>query len=785
LTCNDAPREITISVRELAEWAYPEGDLESAFQRRGKAQKAVHAHKKLQADRPAAYQREVVVETRVEERDFSLLLRGRIDGVLREDGRTVVEEIKTTYEALEHMTPHRSHVAQAKLYAHIYGSKKKLEPIEIHLTYYNLGTGEIRQFPLSGNRRDLNRFFLGTVSSYLNALREQDRRREVRNASIRNLTFPYPAYRQGQESFADEVSQGIIEGNKLFARAPTGIGKTAAVLYPAVKSMADGMCDRIFYLTARTTTRHIAEATLRRMRENGAKVKSVTLTAKAKICFLEEEICVPGKCPFAKDYYVRVGDALRESARQEELDRQGIEKYAAKHRVCPFEFSLDAALGADCIICDYNYLFDPRVFLRRFFVSPKERFIFLIDEAHNLVDRTRQMYSASLEKRDFLSLLRRVDQESSPELFAGLDGINASLLAIRKEMMANHFVQEVAPEFLAELLYQVREQVEEVLALPEAIGTRDELLSLYFDVVHYLRIYELYDSHFATLFEKSGSNIRVKLLCLDTSSFIREKTDLGRSTVFFSATLLPEDFYRRLLGGGADDPFIQVPSPFPRRNLCLVLDDTVSTKLPDRPASISKIVGHIDAATRKEGNYLLFFPSYAYMEDVHREFLKICGSLRVVKQERDMSESQREEFLSRFSPQTDSTLVAFAVMGGIFGESIDLAGDRLTGVIVVGVGHPAIGVERNLILEYFESELGEGYSFAYVFPGFNRVAQAMGRLIRTEADRGVALLIDSRFSNSLYSRLFPPEWRGALRVTRPAELLELVTEFWRNEVLKA
>lgn len=743
----------------------------------------------MQNSRGDSYQKEVRVSYLMDESlsGITLEIHGRIDGIFLENDAVVIEEIKSTRQKLEELNPAENgiHFAQAKIYAFIYADQHKLEKIELHLTYYQLTEHQSKTFTREYTQIQLKEFFEDTVNRYLERTREIYNWKEVRDSTLLELSFPFSSYRQGQESFMEEVSQAVEFGYNLFVQAPTGLGKTLAALYPAIKALGQGCCSKIFYLTARTTTREAAQNALDLLRQTGLRLKSITLTAKEKVCCKPEKICDPEYCEFIAGYFDRLKDATRDIFSHDKFTRELIDDYAQKHKLCPFEFSLDLSLVSDCIICDYNYFFDPQVYLARYFSVPKQPFVFLVDEAHNLVERSRDMYSADLEKKEFLNLKRFVNKSDYPHLQAALEELNTYFLKMRKSLELKEEKLEMKKEIsleLTDLLEDFREPAEALLSESQRFTFRDELTDLYYRVVFFLKIYDLAQKSdaYVAIYKQQGNNVRIKQLCLDASQMIRQMTDKGVSTVFFSATLSPPEYFFRLLGGNDDeDSVFQLASPFSPENLCLCIVDNISTKYRVRQYSYDIIAEYLFLYLRqRKGNYLLFFPSYQYLEEVFVRFKLLALDLDTMKQERSMTEPERDLFLAKFVADREKTLAGFVVMGGIFGESIDLPGERLSGAAVIGVGLPQVNRERDLIRQYFDHISGDGFHYAYTFPGMNRVLQAAGRIIRTEQDRGSLLLIDDRFSSTLYQKLYPKEWQNINIIRNKEQLIEVVREFW-------
>ncbi len=774
-----------VSVVSLVEFVLSSGDLTpGGFQRRDRAQLGTQGHKVVQRSRPGDYESEVEVTYRVEDAVLPLEIQGRIDGLYAGRVPVILEEIKTTTLSLELIEEGHNplHWAQAQCYAYIIARQHKLAGVIIHLTYYHLDSRQEKTFARHYLLAELEPFFLGLVTPYLGWFRKMHTLQAGRDRSIRVLDFPYAAYRPGQREMAVAVYKTIRSGGRLFVQSPTGVGKTIAALFPAVKALEQCLADKIFYLTAKTSGRLAAEQALEVMRRAGLELRSVTLTAKEKICFCPPVNCDPEVCPFARDYFGKAKLALEEICRQQAFTRPVIEAIARQYELCPFEFSLDLALWVDCILCDYNYVFDPRVYLHRFFDYCREDYLFLVDEAHNLPDRARGMYSAELEKKAVLGLQRAL-KPHLPGLAAQLKAINAALLEKRKACQAEGrpaMVEHAPPEDLLRSVRAFSQKAEDWLALNQPAPFRQELLEFYFLCSNYLRTAESFDTCYVSYFEYLGQgNLRAKLFCLDPAPMLAGPLERSRATIFYSATLLPMEYFMKLLTGSTEHPRQVFPSPFPVENVRLLIHDGIATRYTRRADSYATIAGTIEAVCRAHaGNYLVFFPSYAYLAAVLALLKERLPEEQLLVQERSMTEAEREAFLACFSASSGETLVGLAVMGGVFGEGIDLVGERLIGAVVVGVGVPQVCLENDLIKSYFDQHNGSGFAYAYQYPGFNRVLQATGRVIRTENDRGVIILIDERFSQPRYRRLFPAHWRGAKVVTSAGEITEALACFW-------
>ncbi|GAB6155233.1 ATP-dependent DNA helicase [Desulfosporosinus burensis] len=771
-----------VSVRNLVEFVLMHGDIKPGSIGASRAQEGTKAHQYVQKISGAEYLPEVTLSYVYS----NLEVKGRADGVIKSDSGACIDEIKTTSLDLDLIDEafNDLHWAQALCYAFMYAVQEGLETVETQLTYFQLDTAQTKKFKKTFSQAELSEFFFNLAECYLAWAYHLQEWAEKRDASIRKTQFPFTTYRPGQRELAVAVYQTVKHSQKLFAQAPTGIGKTMATLFPALKAMAEGLTSQIFYLTAKTITRTVAEKALTDLHTQGLAIKRLTLTAKRKLCFLPESTCLPEDCPYAQGFYDRVRVAVEDAFEEDSWSRQVIEEYARKHSICPFEFSLEMANWADVVICDYNYVFDPRVYLKRFFLEGGE-YTFLVDEAHNLVDRAREMFSAEVSKESWLKL-KRLTKEDDARLTKSLSKVNSALVKEKKLCSeaegSGERIEKEPPAKLLQALRQFVKEAERFLKTSEQpFAWRDLFVDHYFQALSFIRTSESYDSHYVTYHQPTRDDFRVKLFCLDPSVRLREAFARGRAAVLFSATLSPMDYYMNILGGEETSYKLKLASPFPPENLCLLIQDRISTKYRQRVQSYSLVAEAISSAiSHKEGNYLVYFSSYDYLNEIYLRFRELNQQVEVICQTPGMPEEAREEFLANFAINPERTLIGFALMGGIFGEGIDLIGDRLSGVVIVGVGLPQIGLEREIIRSYYESASSQGYEFAYMYPGFNKVLQAVGRVIRTEEDRGVVLLIDERFSQSSYKKLFPEEWEKVRYVRNADNIRTTMERFWTH-----
>ena len=776
---------IRISVRSLVEFILREGDIDNRVS--GSMEKDAmllggKIHRKIQSRMGTNYTAEVPLKIQMPCDGFVLQIEGRADGVLKDDGKVLIDEIKGILRSLEHLeAPVPVHLAQAKCYAYIYAVQNSLKCIDVQMTYCQMETEEIRRFCQEFEFQELQTWFQDLVTQYEKWAKFEIEWRNVRNDSIRQIEFPFP-YREGQRDLVVSVYRTILRKKKLFIQAPTGVGKTMATVFPAVRAVGEGLGEKIFYLTAKTITRTVAEQAFSLLKEKGLLYKTITLTAKEKICFCEEAECNPDACPYAKGHFDRVNDAVFDLITHSgDWSREVLEEQAKKHMVCPFEMSLDVSNWADAVICDYNYAFDPQAHLKRFFSeSGKGEYLFLIDEAHNLVERGREMYSASLYKEDLLEVRKLVKAED-PKLAKRLSECNQQFLELKRECEHYQILKSVS--HIALKLMNVLSKLENYLEECKDAEKKKRVLDFYFAVRSFLNIHDIMDENYVIFSEMmEDGRFQIKLFCVNPAVNLQNYLEQGNSTIFFSATLLPVHYYKKLLSVEKDDYAVYAHSSFPQENKFLFIGTDVSTRYTRRGESTYQRFARYIAvmAEQKKGNYMAFFPSYRFLEEVHTCFLEcVDHEVDSICQVSYMDEEQREEFLEEFEREREKSLVAFCVMGGIFSEGIDLTDDKLIGAVIAGTGLPQVCTEREILKQYFNAADMDGFDYAYLYPGMNKVLQSAGRVIRTESDRGVILLLDDRFREMRYREVFPREWQQ-YQLGSVKNLEQEIRTFWES-----
>lgn len=650
--------------------------------------------------------------------------------------------------------------AKAQIIAYLYVLKHNHEKVIINISWYprsGLLTPKEKSMELS--LKEGEKYFNDIFNKYIEWAGVFDAWPLLRDPSISDTEFPFNPYRPGQRAMMSSVFKAIKTKEHSLIQAPTGIGKTLASIFPAIKAQGVGLTDKIFYLTARTTGQAVAQEALRVLRKNGLKYKSVTITSKEKVCLRKKALKECDDCKYAKGYYARINDVLHVAFKIDEINQNDVERLGSEFLVCPFELSLDIALFADMIICDYNYAFDPNVYLKRFFgEAADEEISFLVDETHNLVDRSRSMYSAIISRSIIESLRRRMHNDA-PDITEQMENLLDALSPLEDELVTvTTKVSHTPPLSLSKPARSLVRMIESWMGQKPRPSYYMDLIDLYLDIRHFLKISEKYDDCYATVHEKQNNDFSVKLFCLNPAPQLTKYLKKIKGAAFFSATVSPMKYFQQILGLGEKCNLINLPSPFPPENLCLFMADQVSTRFNKREFTVKDVVEAIGSLIwHRPGNYMVFFPAYHYMNQVAQVFYNRYPDIETLIQVPQMTESERQEYISSFSSDRSNTLLGFAVMGGIFGEGIDLTGDRLNGAIIVGVGLPGLSAERDLIRNYFDN-YNQGFEFAYLYPGMNKVLQAAGRVIRTEKDRGVILLIDDRFATSRYRQLFPKQW---------------------------
>ncbi|MBO6128136.1 MAG: ATP-dependent DNA helicase [Pseudobutyrivibrio sp.] len=785
--------QINISVRNLVEFLLREGDIDD---RKGSVdpfeamQAGSRIHRKIQNSMGPFYSAEVPLKYQVEYEDYTLGIEGRADGLVLdrdEDGTVVaatVDEIKGMYmDVMTFEKPVLVHEAQAKCYAYIVANEYQLDTVEVQMTYVSLETEEIKRFNQVYTFDEIEKWFLTIIGIFRKWSDFQYYHKQELIESARDLQFPFE-YRDGQKKLVSDVYRSIYRQKILFMQAPTGTGKTIANVYPAVMALGQNLAERIFYLTAKTATAIAAKDAYTMLTEKGYEGKTIMLTAKDKMCMCDEADCNPDHCPYARGHFDRINDAIYEVITKENvITRDVILSYAEEYVVCPFELALDVSTWCEGIICDYNYVFDPNVYLKRFFADGKNgEHIFLVDEAHNMVDRAREMYSETLIKEEILSI-KRYAKPVSKKLVNALEKCNRIMLEYKRECESDITVLDDI-DLLLNACDNLQMILEQLFKKEIKFGIyHDEVLDFYFRLRNFTALaYQQDKDHYRIYCDfDEDKNFNLHLYCIDPSAQLQDRLRMARATVYFSATLLPIEYYKNLLCNEKDVYAIYVDSVFDQQKRALLLGTDVTSKYTKRgDEEYLKYATYINTIVNaKQGNYMVFGPSYKFLEDILSKYETISNNVDILVQSQNMTEQEREEFLMEFEKKREKSMVAFCTLGGIFSEGIDLVGGKLIGVVILGAGLPQVGNERKLMADFFDESGKNGFEYAYLYPGMNKVIQAAGRLIRTKDDVGVIALLDDRFRLSSYRKTFPREWNDASFTTVDEVSLKL-TKFWQK-----
>lgn len=775
-------KSLTLSVHELVDFLLRTGDIDNRVFNKATMAEGTRIHAYYQSKQGNEYLSEYSLEETFYVDDFAVTLQGRADGIICLEDTAIIDEIKTTIAPLNEFFEDNKewHLGQAKCYALMFAHEKKFDSVGIKLTYIHQIEDSQMSKKFDFKVSTLEKYVYRLIKEYLDFYKFIYERTQERNKSAQTLKFPYSDFRGGQKKLAKYTFGVADKGGILFAEAPTGIGKTISTLFPAVKSFAGGINEKIFYLTAKNSGRETAYDATNLMLENGLIGSTILITAKDKICFCPGKACNPDECPYAKGYYTKIKDILIRTIKEEKtLSTNKISEIAKHHAICPFEFSLDLSLFTDIIICDYNYFFDPMVYLKRFFETEYRNYVVLVDEAHNLVERGRNMYSASINRGCYKLAKQSVKQLNHKKYENAAKKLTTFFNSFKELDEGNHIIEKLDKATLNAIDSYLLASSD--IMKHHSSAVTEEFKEFYFDLNKFYKLYDFFDNTFCLFVNREGkSDATLNLFCLDPREHLKATLDQVRSKVLFSATLSPSEYYIDMIGGEQNDPLLKLPSPFPKDNLHLMIAPTISLRYKNRNATLEKVSKYIKTFVNgKVGNYFVYVPSYEYQEAIY-SYLE-DGEYDLYTQAKDMTEEERTLFLSMFSDHPQKTTVGLLIVGGAFGEGIDLVSDRLIGVAVVGVGLPKICYERNLIKDYFNKESNIGYDYAYTNPGMNKVMQAVGRVIRSETDKGVALLIDDRYLSGQYQDLYKTQWSNYEVITSLDDLEKELNNFWNNK----
>ena len=753
-----------IGVRDLAYFIHQSGDLTTEFFSNHDMLVGSRAHDFLQSQYSSLDKAEYYIKREISYLGKTYILDGYIDGVLNEDETIIIEEIKSTTKELDEITIeyHKEHLAQAKIYAYLYALENNMDVINIRLTYISVIDYDVKSFDMIAKFDELEDFTLSTLEAYISWLNMLDSSKNDRNETLKTIKFPFESERMGQRTLMKATYKALTNNEILYCIAPTGIGKTMATMFSALKTLNEN--DKLFYLTAKGSGKNAPLDAIRILKDKGLKIKAIDITAKKKICNAKMGHCNPDECPYTKDYFSKLNEATKEIFSKYDIYSEDvILEITNKYKICAFEFSLYLSYFCDIVIADYNYAFDPSARLIRYFEDDTYKPKVLVDEAHNLVDRSRDMYSANINELD-IRTLRKYLNGYKPSIRNDCNKALEILDSYREFLVDRTTIFENSMNHdLNVILRNIFQKCDQIFEENKKIKDKDIALESYFKIMDFLNISEIFSENHRVIIKLIDDKISMTYFCLDASKFILETIKESiYGIVFFSATLYPIEYHANLITAG-EGKFLELDSPFDPNNLDIIINSSVSTKYKNRIDSIDSIIEAIEVVTEsKSGNYIVFFPSYQYMNMVLEQI--IDPNYEIIIQKNNLTELEKNEIINKFKTTTN-TKVGFFVMGGVFSEGIDYIGDALSGVIIVGVGLPLICDENNLLKEYYESTYNNGFNYAYTYPGFTKVIQAVGRVIRDYNDRGIAILMDERFVYNEYQQLMPKHWQKRKVIT--------------------
>ena len=781
---------VYISAEELASFVYRGGDIDPRAFNGNKNGGSIVSHK-IHTKKPNlsdAYYFTTISD------GINITLYTYYENIRKDENGYTVENVYSVPYRLDDIENGLLEIATktAMLSAYIVLERYKQLSVKANITFYREGKDEERAFTKTLYREELTEEFEKVISLFAPYARLIKERQTKTLPELEALRFPFKeGAREGQRELIVEAFRAIHSSKRLVAEAPTGTGKTMASLYPALKSIGQGHGDKIFYFTGKTTTALSALNAIDIMRDQIPSLRSIHISSKDKCCVTfapnQRRKCEPKYCHVTRGYFDKINEALLELlTNYRTYTKDIIDEISAKYSVCSYELSLELSEWCELVVCDYNYLFDLNAYLRRYFEFPSEAdFIFLIDEAHNLPDRAREMYSATLNRGDLVKASERYGGEKTiaeplADILCDFDMYHEMAMTEKREIddhVCGFYINSQISESMAKPYYKLLKGIKRILNKDTDDG---ELYQLFMDVKKLVSVIEIFDKRFTMYVEAMDDDVRLRLMCLDPSFMLNENLKKGKSTILFSATLTPLEYFADVLGCQKAET-ITLKSPFDKEKLCLVGVNNVSTRYEDRKKSAGTIANIIRAAIEgKKGNYIVYFPSYAYLTEVKEIFEKKYPKINVTYQKKSMSEKAKKDFLDSFDAKKDGTMVGFCVLGGSFSEGIDLRGERLIGAIIVGVGLPTISSELNIIKEHYDNTRENGYAYTYTYPGMIKVMQAAGRVIRSEDEKGVVFLVDDRFATPEYFELLPSHWKHIKYINNAKDLLKEVQEFWKK-----
>jgi len=775
--------KVNLSVHDLVDFLLRTGDIDTRVFNLDTMAKGTIIHRFYQERQNANYISEYPFNESFEYRNYLFVLSGRADGVIIENDRVTIEEVKSTNDDLDNFFNNNKnwHLGQAQCYAYMYAQKFNTSSVDILLTYISQVDDSKDQHRFTYKFSELQQFFFDLLDQYIEFNEHIRINMEKRAQSVETLSFPFLNTRKGQKDMMSVTETVVKKGGKVYIEAPTGIGKTMSVLYPSVLGFKNNHIAKVFYFTAKGSGQLTAFEAFKTLHDKGLKAKAIVLSAKEKICLNDKVSCNPDDCPFARNYFSKLKDALLYALKNYDLfDKNTIQEIALKYQICPFEFQLDLSLFIDVIIGDYNYLFDPQVYLRRFFEITTENYIILIDEAHNLIERVRDSYSESIDLPLLYTMKKSLKTTSDLKVKRRLTKLIKSLEDYATTLIDNETKMAILPDEISNAIEKFMLEAQRFMK-ENPKDAEDTFKDGFFMLNRFTKLFLLFDENFTLYAVKKNEELAaIKLLCLNPKIFIAATLDKVYGSVLFSATLAPIDYYSNELAKTSRDELIQLDNPFPRDNLLLLAATNVATTYKKRDDTYGLVADYILAATEgRIGNFLVFCPSYVYLSNI-LSYLETIDSIDLLVQTRAMNQSSRAAFLDEFKLNPTTTTIGLTVVGGIFSEGVDLVDDRLSGVVIIGVGFPSISFEKELIRRYYDDNGHSGFHNAYIAPGINRVLQAMGRVIRSETDRGFILLIDQRYLENRYRKIIEKYNSRLVYVDNTQAIKNTISKFFND-----
>ena len=782
---------LSLSVHQIVDFLFRSGDIDDRIYNTSSMLEGTRLHKFYQDRQGNNYLKEYYLKYIFYVDDYELIVDGRSDGIILGPIVTI-EEIKTTVDDLDHFFKENEmwHLAQAEFYAYIYAKNNNLNKINVSLMYFSQNKKDRLKKLYNYDFDILEQKIYCYLNDYLSYQKTFLIKESLRDESLKNLSFPFPFIRNGQNELIESTIECVLNHTSNFVEASTGIGKTISTLYGSLCLMKDKRIDKIFYSTPKNSGFLSAINALNIFKNKDVRLTSVEIIAKDKACLNKKRIgkCNPDECKFTIGYYDKLKEVIKEIVLNNDIiDANLIKKYALKYTMCPFELSLDLSLLADVIISDYNYLFDPISQLKRYFESPDKQYkmIALIDEAHNMVNRSVDMFSAILSSSSFfkaLTDLKKIRNKQIMKIYNSLEEYFNYYLEFDFSEQKEFILDSLNIDFVLRLK-KYNEEIKKY-RLKHKKFKSENVDNFNRDLYRFLLIYDYYikykDQYKLFIRSEKEDEITLNMMCLDASKFIVSSLNHFEGSIFFSATLSPIDYYINLIVNNNNNvKTLSLPSPFKKENFKVLVDNSTSFIYKDRLLTIDKIRDYILTFSKKrKGNYMVFCPSYKYLETL--KLVLKDDDLNIIYQEKNMTNVSKDLFLNEFKEKVNKTTVGVVVLGGIFSEGIDLVGDRLNGVIILGIGLPSISFENELKKEYYNSLSYNGFEYAYINVGINKITQALGRLIRSENDKGIALLIDYRYKNKTYIPLFNDKWSNHKVIKNKYELEDELDKFYKN-----